>query len=552
MNNISETKPPELPGPPGYLSETDKHKFTIHAGILGAVFFLFQMVLPFIVMFALMPTMMTGMMKQMRVIEPNHGTYWNEHIWFVTSSGEFNEGLKTDIELQRIKPGSHEDKETVASLDIPNPWLLNGNNRLWVISPSSVSYYKDGEIHSVSKHGNLGDIGKPFFYQNAPCVIEQRPSGLRAMIFTEGEWRVLDKLKDLSNDYPIHNVCNLQIVTVKDAVYLFLKFGNTLYYAEGFPPSSGPPKDYWQTVTQVGRTWTAMNMGNEIVVFCKQTRDQREALVGLRKEGNHWNTFYRNKILLTSQFGAYPTGEKDRAIILTQFFPSSFRVIETAGSETVSNIQYGSQGFFPNGMMSMMFIPHIGMMLCPLILAFILSSMMNKYRKREYTVDNNHAQYASIAKRALAQILDLLVLGGPIIAGWLMMMQTFMDPEHMMQKGPAHMFEGMGVMLLGVLWIFVGLLIYSFFEGRWGWTPGKWVMGLRVRGTDLKPCGFGRAFIRNLLKALDGFFNFMVGILLIALTENWQRVGDMAARTIVIDIRKDEEQQPARQNIEES
>ena len=53
-------------------------------------------------------------------------------------------------------------------------------------------------------------------------------------------------------------------------------------------------------------------------------------------------------------------------------------------------------------------------------------------------------------------------------------------------------------------------------------------------GLDLKPCGFGRALIRNLLKLVDGFFNFMVGIILSALTEKWQRLGDMAARTIVI------------------
>jgi len=49
-----------------------------------------------------------------------------------------------------------------------------------------------------------------------------------------------------------------------------------------------------------------------------------------------------------------------------------------------------------------------------------------------------------------------------------------------------------------------------------------------------------RALLRNLLKVVDGFFNFMVGILLVALTENWQRVGDLAARTIVIRVLPDE------------
>ena len=40
--------------------------------------------------------------------------------------------------------------------------------------------------------------------------------------------------------------------------------------------------------------------------------------------------------------------------------------------------------------------------------------------------------------------------------------------------------------------------------------------------------------MRNLLTFVDGFFNFLVGVLLVALTENWQRLGDLAARTLVV------------------
>ena len=54
--------------------------------------------------------------------------------------------------------------------------------------------------------------------------------------------------------------------------------------------------------------------------------------------------------------------------------------------------------------------------------------------------------------------------------------------------------------------------------------------------SDLEPCGFSRALVRNFLKVIDGFFNFMVGIMVVALSENWQRVGDMAARTVVVAV----------------
>jgi len=92
----------------------------------------------------------------------------------------------------------------------------------------------------------------------------------------------------------------------------------------------------------------------------------------------------------------------------------------------------------------------------------------------------------------------------------------------------------MGFMLAGFLWMFFVIFAFGFLEGKWGQTPGKWVLKIEVVGTDLKRCGFGRGLIRNLLMFVDGFFNFMVGILLVGLTDNWQRVGDMAARTIVV------------------
>lgn len=53
-------------------------------------------------------------------------------------------------------------------------------------------------------------------------------------------------------------------------------------------------------------------------------------------------------------------------------------------------------------------------------------------------------------------------------------------------------------------------------------------------GTDLEPCGIGRGLLRNLLKLVDGFFCFLVGVLIAALSKDWRRLGDMAARTVVV------------------
>jgi len=177
------------------------------------------------------------------------------------------------------------------------------------------------------------------------------------------------------------------------------------------------------------------------------------------------------------------------------------------------------------------------MMLMPLILDIILSSMMHKYRKCVYEANNISIPFASLVRRAVAQIIDFIFVTGPGILGYLLMMSIVFDMENMSPQRAAFPLVGFGLVLLGMFWVLVCLFLFSYLEGTWGVTPGKWLLGIRVLGSDLKPCGFGRALVRNLLKFVDGFFNFMVGVMVVALSDNWQRVGDMAARTVVVDVK---------------
>jgi uncharacterized RDD family membrane protein YckC len=85
-----------------------------------------------------------------------------------------------------------------------------------------------------------------------------------------------------------------------------------------------------------------------------------------------------------------------------------------------------------------------------------------------------------------------------------------------------------------LLWGLFMLVALSVTEGVWGHTPGKLLLGIRVMSTDLKPCGIGRAVLRRVLLFVDSFFNFAVGLLLIALTSKQQRLGDLAASTVVL------------------
>lgn len=229
-----------------------------------------------------------------------------------------------------------------------------------------------------------------------------------------------------------------------------------------------------------------------------------------------------------------PFSSGSRLLLFSEGMPGSLRLAEVSdGRVTRSVRKTGSFPFGPN-MMLFMVIPQLLTVLLSLILAFLLTVQMRRHRVQDYVFAGERRTFASLWQRALAQLVDVV----PVIAGFLVpmasMWRMFSDPERLIESGPFFPFLFFGLFIAAFLWGLLVLVAYSYLEGRFGKTPGKWLLGIRVLGTDLQPCGFGRAFLRNLLTFVDGFFNFLVGALLVALTENWQRLGDLAARTIVV------------------
>lgn len=75
-----------------------------------------------------------------------------------------------------------------------------------------------------------------------------------------------------------------------------------------------------------------------------------------------------------------------------------------------------------------------------------------------------------------------------------------------------------------------------FEAGRWGATPGKRMMGLRVVRVSGSPISPGQAFVRNILRWVDGlpFSTYGFGMVSCLATKRFQRLGDLAAGTVVI------------------
>jgi len=96
-----------------------------------------------------------------------------------------------------------------------------------------------------------------------------------------------------------------------------------------------------------------------------------------------------------------------------------------------------------------------------------------------------------------------------------------------------------GTWLVAVL-VLAGFALYygyfAAFETWWsGQTPGKRAVGIRVIVATGRPLGAVDAVLRNVLRIVDQLpFMYAVGLVSIFVTERNQRLGDLAAGTVVI------------------
>ena len=71
-------------------------------------------------------------------------------------------------------------------------------------------------------------------------------------------------------------------------------------------------------------------------------------------------------------------------------------------------------------------------------------------------------------------------------------------------------------------------------QGNKRQTVGKIVTKIKVVREDGGEIDISTAFIRNILRIVDGLFVYLVGAILIWRSSKKQRLGDMIAKTVVV------------------
>lgn len=136
-------------------------------------------------------------------------------------------------------------------------------------------------------------------------------------------------------------------------------------------------------------------------------------------------------------------------------------------------------------------------------------------------------QLAGPAQRYIAYLIDLLIRIMVITGLILFVMPLF---------GLVLPGTSMGMFLVLMFLNTWGYYTISegFFHGR---SIGKYFCGLRVIREGGYPITFWPALMRNLVRSADAFIFYGIGITSMLLTQRFQRLGDLAAGTVVIQER---------------
>lgn len=134
---------------------------------------------------------------------------------------------------------------------------------------------------------------------------------------------------------------------------------------------------------------------------------------------------------------------------------------------------------------------------------------------------------ADAGSRGTALLVDGLIQTGIFIV-LMMVFGSLLDGADFMT----------GAAFFTLVYFILFFAYFAVFEGLSnGQTPGKRSQKIRVTRVDGQPIGMREAVIRNLVRLIDSLLVYVVGLVSILVTKKRQRLGDIAAGTVVVSER---------------
>jgi uncharacterized RDD family membrane protein YckC len=142
----------------------------------------------------------------------------------------------------------------------------------------------------------------------------------------------------------------------------------------------------------------------------------------------------------------------------------------------------------------------------------------------------------AVTPEAVTVSLDVAGLGSRMIA-WIIdtLIQLVVAVPILLGIGAGNLGGSVELVVVSLIVFLLFWGYYPIFELSWqGRTPGKRAQRLRVIRTDGQPAGGAAIMVRNLIRILDVFMLPFLAVISMIVTSRAQRLGDLAAGTMVV------------------
>lgn len=511
---------------------------------------------------------------------------WQGRIWYpVLKTGPGLPGSQAT--LRSVDPEKGEMSESKLKIPFPSTGFVAQGDRLWSVSTSVVTRI-EGEVATEFKPRYfLHRPCEPFFYSDQLAVIDNRKNGsFMLLVFQDDDWVEIGNVKIPSNytnalaegkktlvplpstTTSVAALLDLQVIAHQGRFHLFLSDGIVVAYRDGLdldPISALAPANVssvpdvshlpdWEVVCQVypgiamrgKRTWRAtLDEGQPAVLSTwSSSRNpfQAATLQAYRQANGSWTKITETSIPAPMELVAVWDDERSYVAGVSLMQTLRFLRLKDHALTETSAVLKAPQPPFQSQLTRWARIYQWAFWIGLLIMALGVSRLMRNYRDTEYEFGLTTVELASVTRRYVSRAIDSVICLSPL---YLIALCFGLANQENVEKNMDKIFdmgqEGLFKRLIlysmtCLIYVLVVLIVTSWLEGRWGITLGKWICGVRTVRTTLRPCGFARAMVREILLVVETLFNsvFIPVTLIIAFTECRQRIGDLVADTIVI------------------
>jgi uncharacterized RDD family membrane protein YckC len=558
----------DLNAPEGYKSAAAKSRLVIGVSIASVVFFFAQFIVPQLISFYFMPSMVgmgQGGMFQVETPEVAKAAIWQDQIW-VPHTRVIVGATGPQFMLKGATLSGEWVKDAEVTIGFSPRFLLPDGDKLWCVSTGNVAIVEGRNSSTSYPAMKLTSPSNPYLYEGRLRIVDRTAQGdWKVLEFAEGEWTVVGTVRLPTNIMPVpkaitappivtalQNAQRLYVLPTTPPVVVFSD-GATCWTATEIPLEAEDDAAV-SALAALSDAWTPCPAQPSVMPFLLDGHlaglessgpGTAKLLNAVWLDGGKKESFGALTLTFTDQY-CVVTAADGRVFVLNDSFPPGQVIVtaltaagfQTGPVGTRKSLFSGRFGPFFTQYFRAVFISSASTSLMLLLYVAALQFFVARCRNPRYGFAHRTVRLASLMRRAVGRGIDTLIFIGPPSALMVVLLFT-LDVEALVQDfgaDPIEMLKLGGMLVLGGLTYFLTMtVLYGTLEGLYGWTPGKLAAGVRVVRTTLEPIGILRGMIRQLLLFIDGFFNYLVGGVMVAVMPKQQRLADLATDSIVVD-----------------